>query len=216
MPRASERSAPRKAAASTRASRSNPKSAATRERILDAGASILARYGYAGARLEDVAEIAGVAAPAIYYYFRSRESLIEEVMQLGASRAHEHVRSALDALPSAATPLERIEAAIRAHLEALFELSDYAAANIRNSGQLPEQIRKRQYEQEKLYGALWQKLLEAARTSGEVRTDFDPYLTKMLVLGSLNWTPEWVDVKTTKLEELVRQAQNLILSGIRA
>ena len=56
------------------------KSARTRERILDAAAHVLSRKGYAGTRLTDVADQAGLQAPAIYYYFPSREDLIEEVM----------------------------------------------------------------------------------------------------------------------------------------
>ena len=39
--------------------------------------------GYAGTRLSDVAEYAEIQAPAIYYYFPSREDLIEEVMYSG-------------------------------------------------------------------------------------------------------------------------------------
>ena len=56
------------------------KSVRTRERILDAAAHVLSRKGYAGARLSDVADQAEIQAPAIYYYFPSRDDLIEEVM----------------------------------------------------------------------------------------------------------------------------------------
>ena len=54
------------------------KSARTRDRILDAAAHVLSRKGYAGTRLTDVADRAAIQAPAIYYYFPSRDDLIEE------------------------------------------------------------------------------------------------------------------------------------------
>ena len=57
------------------------KSARTRQRILDAAAHVLSRKGYAGNRLADVAEHAELQAPAIYYYFSSREELVEESRQ---------------------------------------------------------------------------------------------------------------------------------------
>jgi len=45
------------------------KSARTHTRILDAAASILSRKGHASTQLSEVAELAELQAPAIYYYF---------------------------------------------------------------------------------------------------------------------------------------------------
>ena len=67
------------------------KSARTRERILDAAAHVLSRKGYAGTRLSDVADQAEIQAPAIYYYFPSRDDLIEEVMWSGIAHMREHM-----------------------------------------------------------------------------------------------------------------------------
>ena len=52
------------------------KSALTRRRILDAAAQVLSVKGYGGLRLTDVAAVAEIQAPAIYYYFPGREDLI--------------------------------------------------------------------------------------------------------------------------------------------
>ena len=90
------------------------KSARTRERILDAAAHVLSRKGYAGTRLSDVADQAEIQAPAIYYYFPSRDDLIEEVMWSGIAHMREHMTGVLAALPADADPLDRIDAAIEA------------------------------------------------------------------------------------------------------
>ena len=50
---------------------------------LDAAAHVLSAKGYAGLRLNDVAAHAELQAPAIYYYYPSRDDLIEEVMWAG-------------------------------------------------------------------------------------------------------------------------------------
>src|SRR3981081_1345735 len=75
------------------------KSARTRTRILDAAAHVLSVKGYAGTRLSDVAEYAEIQAPAIYYYFPSREDLIEEVMFSGIADMRKHLVEVLAALP---------------------------------------------------------------------------------------------------------------------
>src|SRR5947209_20378501 len=79
--------------------RPDSKSARTRERILDAAAHVLSIKGYAGMRLADVAEYAELQAPAIYYYFSSREDLIEEVMWAGIADMRAQVSAVLAEVP---------------------------------------------------------------------------------------------------------------------
>jgi len=96
----------------SRQSDSESKAARTRVRILDAAAHVLSIKGYAGTRLCDVASSAEVAAPAIYYYFSSRDDLIEEVMYAGIADMRVHLRKSLDALPPGTPMLERILVAV--------------------------------------------------------------------------------------------------------
>src|SRR5215216_4351140 len=119
------------------------KSARTRARILDAAAHVLSIKGYAGMRLADVAEYAELQAPAIYYYFPSREDLIEEVMWAGIADMRAHLAAVLDEVPAEVSPLDRILIAVETHLRHELEISYYTTASIRNAGQLPEEIRSR-------------------------------------------------------------------------
>ena len=65
------------------------KSEETRERLLDAAAKVFRDKGYAGARLADIAERAGMHTPGVYYYFPSKEDLVEEVLRVGVARARD-------------------------------------------------------------------------------------------------------------------------------
>lgn len=47
----------------------------TRLRILDAAEEVFARFGYEGARMDQIAERAGVEKANIYYYFEGKEDL---------------------------------------------------------------------------------------------------------------------------------------------
>jgi AcrR family transcriptional regulator len=69
------------------------KSARTRRRILDACAAALRRDGYAAVTLKDVAALAGLQAGSLYYHFRSKEEIVEEVLGLGVD-----VEPAVDAV----------------------------------------------------------------------------------------------------------------------
>ena len=192
------------------------KSARTRVRILDAAAKVLSRKGYGGMRLSDVAEAADLQAPAIYYYFDSREDLIEEVMWVGIADMREHLTRVLDALPPGTPAMDRILVAAEAHLRHELEISDYATASIRNAGQVPDKIRKRQLAEEARYGEIWRDLMSSAAAEGTLRADLDPYMAQMLVLGSLNWTAEWWSPKRGKVDLVVANAKSFIRHAISA
>lgn len=202
--------------ANGRAQTEPSKSARTRERILDAAAKVLNRNGYAGTRLSDIAELAQVQAPALYYYFTSREELIEEVVTLGMARALSHVSDAVAALPPEASGLDRICAAVGAHLEVVLRLSDYASAAIRNGPQLPTDMRERQLIEQRKYGDVWRALIDDARARGEIHPDLDPRAARMLIIGGLNWATEWWNPNRGSLRTVIHTAQLLTRQGLAA
>jgi AcrR family transcriptional regulator len=190
------------------------KSAQTRGRILDAAARVLSVKGYAGLRLSDVAEQAELQAPAIYYYYPSRDDLIEEVMWVGIADTRQHVAAVLADLPAGSSPMDRLLAAVEAHLRHLLEISNYATASIRNAGQLPLKIRRRQIVEEERYGEIWRRLINDMARSAELRADLDLYLAQMLVLGALNWAVEWWDSRRGSVDAVVANAQSFVRHGL--
>ncbi|GAB4943707.1 TetR/AcrR family transcriptional regulator [Mycobacterium avium subsp. hominissuis] len=166
--------------------------------------------------MTDVAEYAELQAPAIYYYFPSREDLIEEVMFCGISDMRRHVQEMLDKTPVGTAPMDRIMVAVDAHLRHELELSDYATASIRNSGQIPERLRARQLKEEAAYGRIWHKLLTDAVADGVINPELDVRLARLLVLGSLNWAAEWWNPRRGSIDAVVANAQLLIRQGLSA
>lgn len=187
----------------------------TRRRIMEAAAEILATKGYSGTRLSDIAAVADVQAPAIYYYFSSREELIETVMMEGTGSAIDHVKKILADMADA-SPTVRLAAAIEAHLRIALELSSFALASIRNSGQLPPEMRHNQLQAENRYGQIWRGLISAVKDAGLLRPAIDPTAGQMLLIGALNWAPEWWTPKSVPLDEVVETAKNMILHGLLA
>ncbi|MBH0776721.1 TetR/AcrR family transcriptional regulator [Nocardia bovistercoris] len=191
-----------------------PKSERTRQRVLDAAARVLSRKGYAGTRLADVADEAELQAPAIYYYYSSREELIEEVMWTGLAHMADHLEQTLDEIPAETTALERIESAVEAHLRFELSVSDYTAAAIRNAGQIPEQIRARYDQEATRYGDIWRKLFQDALEEGYLRPELDAGAARMLVLGALNWAAEWWNPRRGSLEKTISTAKTIVRHGL--
>lgn len=190
------------------------KSERTRVRILDAAAFVLSRKGYAGTRLTDVADHAGLQAPAIYYYFPKREDLIEEVMWSGVAGLRQHVKAVLDDLPEGTPPLTRLDVAVDTHLRHELESSEYATASIRNAGQVPEYLRTRQDAESTKYQAVWRQLLAEVDEAGLMRPELDHRAARMFILGALNWAAEWWNPRRGSLDTIVLTAQTMVRHGI--
>jgi TetR/AcrR family transcriptional regulator, cholesterol catabolism regulator len=213
-PEPAARTSPKPAQWGDRLDKADSKSVRTRTRVLDAAAHVLSVKGYAGMRLSDVADFAEIQTPAIYYYFSSRDDLIEEVMWAGLAEMRAHLTRTLDDAPADLSPMDRIMLAVEAHLRHELELSDYTTASIRNAGQLPAKIRKRQLEEQVKYGDIWIDLLQAAADEGEIRADIDLYIARMLVMGALNWAAEWWSPKRGPLDKVVATAQSFVRTGL--
>jgi TetR/AcrR family transcriptional regulator, cholesterol catabolism regulator len=166
-------------------------------------------------RLVAVAERAEMKTGSLYYHFESREALVQAVLAEGISRTHHHVAERLAALPST-DPIDRIAAAITAHVEILHLISDFASASTRNVGQLPEELRIAHLDAQTAYGRLWRTLFDDAAKAGLIRSDLPLGATRMLVIGMLNWTTEWFGEGELSQAELAHAAVDLVIGGIAA
>ncbi|WP_182379482.1 TetR family transcriptional regulator [Nocardioides sp. WS12] len=190
-----------------------PASPETRDRIMAATAATLRARGYSKCHLSEIAERANVQAPAIYHYFASRDALITEVLSRGQRAVGNHMRAAVDALPANADPRHHVAALTEAYLRVELELSDFATALTRNVGQVPPPVRAAlQVEGDRLH-ALWHAPLEDAASAGLLRAGLDPSITRMLVLGALNWVPEWWH-PGVPVDQIVGAAHRLFGAGL--
>lgn len=63
-----------------------PKSKETEEQIFEAARTIFQRSGYAGARMQEIADEAGINKSMLHYYFRSKDKLFLAVFRESAGR----------------------------------------------------------------------------------------------------------------------------------
>jgi AcrR family transcriptional regulator len=198
------------------AKRPGRKALATRARILDAAAQVIRDKGYADTRLADVAAAASTQTGSLYYHFKTREDLVEEMLQITQERTTGFVRRRVAALPAASSPLQRLTEAFTAHLEAVLDLADYTVASFRTIGQLPEDIRRRRRHQQADYDEFWSSLLQDAQAAGEISADLRPVAVREFVLGAMNSAPAWFRPRRSGLTvaEFERQLVALFLEGL--
>jgi len=192
------------------------KSDATRQRIMDAAALVMSREGFAGTKLADIAAEAKLKIAALYYYFESREGLVEAVLVTGSEQVRLHTEAAVAALDPACSPLDRLSAAMESHLRFILEISHYTEAAIRNSSQVPEHIRRAIRVEQGRYGRFWQALVDAAAAGTRYRTPAQRKALRMLIIGGLNWTVEWWAPEQASLDQVVDTALSMARAALQA
>ncbi len=88
----------------------------TEEKILEAATQEFTRHGLKGARMQAIADTAGVNKALLHYYFRSKQLLFEKVFQIIANKFFSRLRKEMEKLPKKCTLKELLEIFIRAHI----------------------------------------------------------------------------------------------------
>lgn len=151
-------------------------------RIAAAAKQEFAKRGFAGARVERIARVAGVNKQLLFYYFHSKRGLFGAVLGRGAAE----LEQALAGLPAAgAGPLDRIRAALAAQFDFFARHPDLVAL-LTQAGR--SDVRPFAPAIKRLV-----VLLAEGQGRGQVRDDIDPHLAAaqalVLMVAYLNLEP---------------------------
>lgn len=100
----------------------------TRDRLLDAAETEFARYGYAGAHLQSIAEKVGVQKTALYYYFASKAAFYSAVI---VRMLEDFASGLMDVVVLEGSYRERMAALVDAFNDVLAAHPNYAPIIIR-------------------------------------------------------------------------------------
>jgi AcrR family transcriptional regulator len=96
----------------------NTQEASSESRILEAAETVFMREGFDGARMQVIADTAGINKALLHYYFRSKQRLFEQV--LGA-RMRAFIPEVKASFETRSTASDKIEAFVDAYLRMLMK-----------------------------------------------------------------------------------------------
>lgn len=173
-----------------------------RQAILDAAARLFSDQGFSGTTIRQIAEHADMESGSLYYHFRSKNAILQEILVFAISTTAHEVRETVAALPEGTNPRKKIEAALRAHLQALHDHIEYTSTNGRYSGQIPATVHITVQPLRQKYSDFWLELLREAQEDGAIHENLNLSLLRPLILGALNHTMDWYDAKRGNIDEL--------------
>jgi AcrR family transcriptional regulator len=156
------------------------RSARTRERILQAATEVFARRGFHGARVADIAELAGIAYGLVYHHFRNKDDILAAIF---SERWAAHVRYIDDMVGSPETFREQMARLVHFWVETWRQEPHLMTVMINEISRSYEFIESHDVETVLVAFDAVERLIAIAQQRGEVRDDLDAKLVTYAILG---------------------------------
>ena len=181
-----------------------------RNELTRQAARLFAEKGYHGTSIGEIAEALGVQKGSLYAHMESKADLLWEVAREGAAAFH----SALDTVPDEGPVVERIRAALRAHLRVVADQLDVATVFVQEWRYLEGERREEILQERHRYEERIRALFREGRELGELRTDLDDATAALLALSAANWAYTWLQ-PGRDTDELADCFTDLLIDGMR-
>jgi len=184
---------------------------AKRNAVLAAAAALMARHGYEGMSLADLAGMLNVSKPTLYHYVGSKAALFAEIVER-SQRATIDFMAAVAA--EQASGCEKLRRILVGYVEIVnsdpgTSLIFSRAANV--SPDIAQQIVARSREA----NAIIRRVLREGEADGTLRV-VDPSIVLQTLFGAANWTPNWFRPGgRLSLRELAELQADILLAGVR-
>lgn len=183
--------------------------------VYTAAARLFARKGFHATRMQDIADELGMQKGSLYYYFNSKDELLNELVTGSVQEAQSSLQTILD---SAAVPSQKLSLAIEEHLRILQQNADLHLINAQEIlMSLNEETAVTTNTLLKNYETIWIAILQEGIEAGEFRPDLDLKITVKALLGMCNATLTWFEPTGRLTSQQISQIFNeLIIKGLQS
>lgn len=185
-----------------------------REAILRVATKLFGERGFPATSMRDIARDVGILAGSLYAHIDGKETLLLEIIEQGIA---EYIDEATRALADAQDSEARLRALIRAHLDVVARGPRTTKIVFHQWRYLGESNRAHVRKRRDEYEEIFVQVLQTGVDDGSFAADLDVRTAVRSILGSLNWTPEWLRADGADPIDVVAQrlADTLVLGLCR-
>jgi len=173
-----------------------------RQALVDAAAAAFRELGYHAASMREVAGRVGMLAGSMYYHFASKDELLLAVYAEGVRRISSQVESEIEGLED---PVERLRAALEAHLDAVLDGSDYVQVVIRVLPKDAPNVEDRLVTLRSEYESVFKTLIDELDM-----TDERKHYLRLFLIGASNYAQVWYRKGGDSPRELARRLMQCV------
>ena len=182
--------------------------------IIEAAANIFMEKGYEAASIQDVADAVNILKGSLYYYIKSKDDLLYEVIQEVHLRGLENLDSQRDSDDPADV---RLHTFVYRHLT--FNAQHLAKMTVffHDFRSLSPERRALIVEERDQYDKFIRKIIDDGIAAGVFRADVDSRLAAFSILGSMNWIYQWYRPDGPRaIEEIADRMATYAVNSIKA
>lgn len=192
--------------------RTQTKSEAARDSILEVATRLFIDRGFDGTGFNDIADAVGLSRPALYYYFKSKEAILEV---LTASVTRSAAELATEPVPEEKrTPSGILRHLVRRHATLILSHPLQFRVVERNEGNLPPKQRKMAEQSRRAVLDQFRQAIENGIARGRFRL-VDSQVAAFAIIGMCNWTAWWFKpTGPMQLEDVAEFIANMALHSV--
>ena len=180
--------------------------------LVHAAAAVFESRGYRNTTIDDIADAAGVSRPTVYKYTRSKQELLNRMVDAVCDDLLEDFESIVDGPGSA---VERMHELVGLHVRSAIELRSFYAILFSEQVELSDQAKQRfhAFSQQQSMGL--RALLDDCIALGPPeRHGLDTHIAANLVLSMLTTLYRWYDADGPVGREALEAQILLVLEGV--
>lgn len=188
------------------------KSDALRDSILEVATRLFIERGFDGTGLNDIADAVGLSRPALYYYFKSKEAILEE---LTAAVTRTAAQLATEAIPEAMrTPTGILRHLVLRHATLILSHPLQFRVVERNENNLPLKQRKMAEQSRRAVLEQFRQAIEFGIDHGTFRV-MDAKVAAFSIIGMCNWTAWWFNsAGQVSMNDVASQIADMALRSV--
>ena len=164
---------------------------AQRQAILEAASLLFIEKGFAGTNINDIADAVGSTRTALYYYFPSKETMLEALTEDVTEKASALAQSisGRDELPAD----EALRLLIRQHAGLILAHPVQFRVVERSESSLPEPHRSAAQNARRALLNHFVRVIQRGIDGGQFRRGADARIAAFSIIGMCNWSAWWFD-----------------------
>jgi TetR/AcrR family transcriptional regulator, cholesterol catabolism regulator len=182
------------------------------EEVLQSAANIFFAKGFHATSIEDVARDVGMLKGSLYYYIKSKDDLLFQLLLAGIEDSDAFIASQID---SQGNPLEQLERAIRAQIDYIVQNRVQFGLFLHEFDSLSGKRQHKLISVMSRYNSRFVELVRRGQEQGQLIPG-EPWIIVNGILGMCNWLYRWYDTDEISNPEQVKQIfLRMLLQGIR-
>jgi AcrR family transcriptional regulator len=181
------------------------------EEVLQSAANIFFAKGFHATSIEDVARDVGMLKGSLYYYIKSKDDLLFQLLMAGIEDSDAFISQQIDA---AGEPVAQLERAIRAQIDYIIQNRVPFGLFLHEFDSLSGKKQHKLIAVMSRYNSRFVDLVRNGQEQGKL-IDGEPWLIVNGILGMCNWLYRWYDPEQVSDPEQIKSVfVKMIFAGI--